>query len=83
MLHLWGTSFVIAEVIPHFAVLPGLTSAIFIVDMFHTIAEASLIIFDLSLQFFPDAKIFELERLRYPEFELMIRTSQFVKQLAK
>ena len=83
MLHLWGTSFVIAEVIHHFAVLPGLTSAIFIVDMFHTTDEASLIIFDLSLQFVPDAKIFESERLKYPEFELIIRTSQFVKQLAK
>ena len=41
-----------------------LTSIIFIADVFHTIAEASSIIFDLRRQFFADAKIFKLERLR-------------------
>ena len=35
----------------------------FTADVFHTIAEVSLIIFDLRRQFFADAKIFELERL--------------------
>ena len=41
----------------------GLRSTIFIADVFHTIAEVSLIIFDLHQQFFADAKPFELERL--------------------
>ena len=31
--------------------------------MFHTVAEAGSIIFDLRQQFFPDAKIFELKTL--------------------
>ena len=37
--------------------------AIFIANVFHTIAEVSSIIFDLRRQFFADAKIFEVERL--------------------
>ena len=32
--------------------------------MFHTVAEASSIIFDLRQQFFADAKIFELKTLQ-------------------
>ena len=39
-----------------------LMSTIFIADMFHAIAEASSIIFNLCLQFF-FSKIFALERL--------------------
>ena len=35
----------------------------FIVNVFHAIGEASLIIFNLCGQFFAEAKIFELERL--------------------
>ena len=35
----------------------------FIAHLFHTIAEASSIIFDLHWQFFAEAKMFELERL--------------------
>ena len=42
---------------------PRLTSAIFITKVFYTIAKASSIIFDLHLQIFAEAKIFELERL--------------------
>ena len=44
---------------------PRLRSAIFIAHVFHTIADASSIIFDLRRQFFADAKNFELERLSY------------------
>ena len=36
---------------------------IFITNVFRTIVEASLNIFDLHQQFFADAKIFESERL--------------------
>ena len=35
----------------------------FIVNVFHTIAEASLIIYNLCQQFFDEANIFKLERL--------------------
>ena len=48
----------------------------FIADVFHTIAEASSIIFDLRRQFFADAKIFELERLPLD----MHKISTFLKQ---
>ena len=44
----------------------------FIADVFHTIAEASSIIFDLRRQFFADAKMFELERLK-SEFPNMLK----------
>ena len=43
---------------------PRLTSRIFIANMFHTIAEASSVIFALCQQFFTDTKSFELERLK-------------------
>ena len=36
---------------------------IFIADVFHTVAKASSIIFNLHWQFFVEEKIFELERL--------------------
>ena len=36
---------------------------IFIADVFHTVAKASSIIFNLRWQFFVEEKIFELERL--------------------
>ena len=42
---------------------PRLTSAIFIADVFRTIAMASSIIFYLRREFFADAKSIELERL--------------------
>ena len=42
---------------------PRLTPTIFISNMFHTIAEASSIFFNLHQQFFADTKIFESERL--------------------
>ena len=53
----------IANVISHFMVKSWLTSTIFIANLFHTFAKVSSIIFNLCLQFFADAKIFELERL--------------------
>ena len=43
---------------------PTLTPTIFIANMFHTIAEASSIIFNLHRQFFADTKSFESERLQ-------------------
>ena len=38
-------------------------SRIFIADMFHTIAKASSIIFNLSQKYFADTKLFELKRM--------------------
>ena len=49
--------------IRYLTLYPRLTPTIFIADVFHTIAEASSIIFHLRQQFFADAKIFGLERL--------------------
>ena len=49
------------------AILPSyhnLRLAIFIAGVFHTIAEASSIIFNLRRQLFAYAKNFELERLK-------------------
>ena len=37
----------------------------FIDDVFHTVAKASSVVFDLRRQFFADAKIFELGRLYF------------------
>ena len=51
------------ELLPILLLYPRLTLRIFIANMFHTIAEAGLVIFDLCWQFFGEANIFELERL--------------------
>ena len=40
----------------------------FIAEVFHTIVEASSIIFDLRRKLFAGAKIFELERLHIAQY---------------
>ena len=49
------------ELLPILPWYPRLTLEIFIADVFHTIAKASSIIFDLRRQFFAEVKIFELD----------------------
>ena len=51
------------ELLPILLLYPRLTSGIFIANVFHAIAAASSIIFNLCWQFFADAKNRELERL--------------------